>query len=339
MDTKEKKKPTGAGQKAKRPTGTKTGPARRPSPAKKRTPAKQTAPAKRASAPKKAAPYKPRKKEQPVNISPEVVYLPPKPFSRNRLLLHLATIAAVVVALVLGLSVFFKVDAEKITVSGTDKYTAWDVAQASGIEDGASLLTFSRDRAVNRILDKLKYVRQVRIGIKLPDTVHIEIVEIAVTYAVEAADGSWWMVSSDGKVIEPVSQDHGESYTKIYGLQIENPKAGQQAVACQPPQTETDGEGNLVPVTVTAAQKLSIALDITGYLERNSVIGGVASIDVSNAGDLQLWYGDRFHVLLGDKSDLATKVCLMKNYLDGLKPYEKGILYLSDIGHYYYDPK
>ena len=32
----------------------------------------------------------------------EVVYLAPKPFNRNRLLLHLATVAAVVIALVIG---------------------------------------------------------------------------------------------------------------------------------------------------------------------------------------------------------------------------------------------
>ena len=53
----------------------------------------------------------------------EVVYLPPKPFNRNRLLLHLATVAAVVIALIIGITLFFKVDSDKILVSGNAQYS------------------------------------------------------------------------------------------------------------------------------------------------------------------------------------------------------------------------
>ena len=64
----------------------------------------------------------------------DVVYIPPKPFMRNRILLRLATVAAIVMAIVLAMFVFFKV--EEIHVSGADQYTAWDISQASGIEEG-----------------------------------------------------------------------------------------------------------------------------------------------------------------------------------------------------------
>ena len=37
----------------------------------------------------------------------DVVYIPPKPFRRGRFLLRLATVAAVVFALLLGMSIFF----------------------------------------------------------------------------------------------------------------------------------------------------------------------------------------------------------------------------------------
>ena len=62
-------------------------------------------------------PAKPVAKEQQ-----EVVYLPAQRFSRNRLILQLVSVAAVVVALILGISVFFKV--ETIQVSGNVKYSA-----------------------------------------------------------------------------------------------------------------------------------------------------------------------------------------------------------------------
>ncbi len=272
-----------------------------------------------------------KNREQAVNISPDVVYLAPKPFNRNRLVLQLATVAAVVVAFVLGLSVFFKVDADKIIVSGANKYTAWDVAQASGIEDGANLLTFSRARATGKIQDTLKYVKNVQIRIKLPDTVIIVIEEVAVTYAAKATDGQWWLLSAEGKVIESVTEEKATATTKILGIQLENPKAGQQAVAMQPPQTQTDAEGNLVPVTITAAQQLATALDIAGFLEKNRIIGEIASIDVNDLGAIQLWYGKQFQVDLGNNKDLLMKISRLKAALDQyLKVHDAGILDISD---------
>ena len=52
---------------------------------------------------------------------PEVVYTMPKPFRKGRFLLKLVSVAAVVLALMLAVSIFFKVDT--ITVAGAQKYT------------------------------------------------------------------------------------------------------------------------------------------------------------------------------------------------------------------------
>ena len=46
------------------------------------------------------------------------------------------------IAIGMGLSIFFKVDT--ITVTGAQKYTAWMVREASGIEEGDGLLTLSK---------------------------------------------------------------------------------------------------------------------------------------------------------------------------------------------------
>ena len=278
-------------------------------------------------------------KPQQVKATPDVVYLPPKPFSRNRLILHLATVAAVVLALVLGLSVFFKVDEEKITVSGAQKYTAWDVAKASGISDGDNLITFSRARAAGKIKNTLKYVKDVRIGIKLPDTVYIDIVEVGVTYAVKSQNGGWWLISSEGRVLEKADQETAEKHTRILGVQLSDPREGELAVAYQQPQTETDPDGYLIPVTVTAAQQLSTAVDITGFLERNGIIGEAASIDVNDLGGIQLWYGNQYQVELGDSKDLLLKISKLKAALDQyLGTHDSGILDISDASKVIYTP-
>lgn len=286
-------------------------------------------------APQKAPHAKPRKNPPPVQeperVAPEVVYLAPKPFRRSRLILHLATVAAVVLALMLGLSVFFKV--ERIEVSGCSQYTAWQVQQASGISEGDQLLTISVPRASGKIINALPYVKTARIGISLPNTVKIEIVETRVTYALQARNGSWWLMDSDGKIIEQCAAGTEKDHTVIYGVTLDNPVVGTQAVAYQDSTAATDAEGNTVPVTVKAELKLSAVTQIAGYLEQNGFIGDVASLDVSNFYEIQLWYGDRFQVRLGDTDEMSTKIRYLKGFVDDYtknRPYESGLLDLTD---------
>lgn len=271
-----------------------------------------------------------RKQQEMAKTSPEVVYLPPKPFNRNRLLLHLLTVVAVVVALILGLSVFFKV--EKIEVSGNVKYTAWDISQASGIEVGDNLLSFGQAKAAGRITTALPYVAKARVGIKLPDTVTINIEEIDVAYAIKADDDSWWLISADGKVVEKAAAGAEEGYTKILGVQVDAPQPGGQCVAYENQNAQTDEEGNTIPVSVTQAKRLRTALDIASYLEANGIIGKAASVDVNDMSDIQLWYGQQYQVKLGDDSQLSYKISCMNSAINGengLKQHDSGVLDIS----------
>lgn len=257
----------------------------------------------------------------------DVVYLPAQRFNRNRLILQLITVAAVVIALLLGISVFFKV--ETITVSGNAKYTAWDISQASGIKEGENLLTLGIPQAVARIQAELPYVEDVRIGIKLPNTVNIEIVESEVVYSIKASDETWWLVSSAGKVIEKVPDGGQEGYTKLLGVSLNAPVPGEKAQAFETGGTQTDAEGNTIPVTVTQTQRLTTLLDITDYLERNGIIGKATSIDVTDMGSIELWYGKQYQVELGDDSQLLYKISCLKAALDKMEPYQSGILDIS----------
>ena len=282
---------------------------------------------------RKPAPVK-RRRTQPVKqepTSPEVVYLPAQHFSRNRLILMLVTIAAVVFALLLGVSVFFNVDADKYSVSGCDKYTPEQIWEASGIRDGENLLTIGIPQAAAKIMKELPYIESVRIGIKLPDTVYIEVVESKVVYAVQAGDNAWWLVNSDGKVVDRAPDGEQTNHTKILGVQIQDPKAGEAASALEVDSTGTDENGNPLPVTVTQAQRLQTALDIVQYLEENGIIGLAASVDVTDMGNLEMWYGHQYRVKLGNDSQLLYKISCFKAFLNDPKtdPYEAGELDIS----------
>lgn len=259
--------------------------------------------------------------------TPAIIYTDPKPFNRSRLLVQLMTVAAVVIALVLGVSVFFKV--KTITVSGAETYSAWRVREASGISEGDNLLTFSRARAIAKIRSELSYVDKLRIGIKLPDTVNIYIEELEVAYAIKSQDGIWWLMTSDGRMVQQSDSTSAEKYTKVLGVAVESPQANAQAVAVEEIPTETTESGETVPVTVTGAQRLSAALQILKAMEANDIVGEAASVDVSSLNAIELWYGQRYQVNLGDTTNMEYKIACMNDVILQLSDYQTGKLDIS----------
>ena len=248
------------------------------------------------------------------STAPALVYTEPVRFNRSRFLVQLATVAAVVLALVLGMSVFFKV--EVITVSGAGVYDEWTIREASGIMEGDSLLSFSRARAGARIRAELPYVDRVRIGIKLPNTVIIVVEELDVVYVAEDVDGFLWLITSEGRVVEQTDGGTAAGYTHIKGIEIEPPEVGKKAVAVEvagetESTTEGDEEVGTAPVVVTGAQRLDAALQILRELEANGIVGEAASVDVSNLQNITLWYGQKFFVKLGDTNQMSYKIASM----------------------------
>ena len=294
---------------------------------------------------------RPVRKERKLRDS-DVIYTPPKPFKRGRFLLHMATVVAVVLAMVFGMSIFFKV--ETVEVSGCEKYTPWEISEAANVEIGSNLMSISRPQISGNIISKLPYVNSVRVGINLPDTVKIEITEMEVVYAVEAADGIWWLMNSEGRIVEQTNAVTAKEYTQVLGVRIEAAAVGQQATA-QEDQTTlitvdqpvSDGEDNAdadatipettlpspdaptIAVGVTAAERLRAALSVLQQLSANSVSGQIDSVDVTDISTIELWYDERFQVNLGDLSQLEYKINALKATVEKMESYESGHLDLS----------
>jgi cell division protein FtsQ len=259
--------------------------------------------------------------------TPAVIYTEPKTFNRNRFLVQMVTVVAVVVAFVLALSVFFKV--ETITVTGADVYSAWAIREASGISEGDNLLTFSHARAGAQIMANLPYVNTVRFGIKLPGTVNIIVEEAEVVYAIKDANGQWWLMNSSGRVVEQTDSGVAANYTQVLGVTLESPAVNLQAVAAEAAPTETDASGEFIPVTVTGALRLNTAMQILKALETNDIVGEAASVDVTRIEDIILWYGTRYQVNLGDSSRLDYKIDCMNDVILQMSEYQSGILDIS----------
>lgn len=258
------------------------------------------------------------RKPQLKTNAPEVIYTPGKPFQRSRLILRLLTIVAVVLAICMGLSIFFRVDT--VLVTGADKYDPYTIQQASGIEKGDSLLFFGKSGAAARIINKLHYVRSVRFEVKLPGTVNIIIDEAPTAYAIKCDQGHWWLITADGRVVEQTDAAVAGKYTAIEGVVLQSPKVGRQAVAAEP-QEQTG-----MPVVITGADRLNAALNILQALEANEILGQAASINVSNLQALEFWYGKQYQVKLGDAQQLKYKIAAVKQAIAQMSPYESGVL-------------
>ena len=259
--------------------------------------------------------------------APTVTYNQPSPFNPRRLAMQLGLVAAVVVAVLLGVSVFFKV--EKVVVYGNSSYEAWTVREASGIAEGENLMTFGAAAACDRILDELPLVEKARIGVTLPGTVKIYITEYEVTYSMESESGDWWLVTSDGSVVEKINVGSAAAHTIIEGVKLASPKVGQAAVAAEPePEMGTNAAGEKIelPVITTGADRLKAAQTIMASLELSDVLGQVASIDVSQTGSLTLKYGTRFDVLLGGTKGMDKKIAWMASTIEQLEDYQSGTL-------------
>ena len=276
----------------------------------------------------------PRRRLSRSRAESQVVYSPPKTFNKLRFLLGLATAAAVVLALILGMSIFFKV--EHINVAGMYKYTAWDVREASDIQEGDNLMTLSKAKVSGKIIANLPYVDQVRIGIKLPDTVNIEISELEVVYAIQADDNSWWLINAQGRALEKISGIAAEAYTIISGVYIQATQPGMQAIASAGP-SETqplEGMGETIEAitplnTVDPAQQLSTALNIVQLLEENGVIGLADVVNVANLFEIQIEYDGRYQVLLGESTQLNYKIRAMVQAVAQMTDYQQGTLDVS----------
>lgn len=277
-------------------------------------------------------------KKRPKTPTPAIIYTQPQVFNRNRLMAQLLIVLAVVLALVMGMNVFFKVG--DITVTGADVYTPNAVKEASGIEVGDSLFSFSRARAGALIIANLPYVKNVSFGIKLPKTVNIIIEEEDVVYSIQDQNDQWWLMNSEGRVVTMIKEQAASNYTQVLGVNLLNPANGLQAEAAErsdlvqdiPAEESANSTASTeesVPLGTTGAQRLSVALDILKALEDNDIVGSAASVDVSQLEDIILWYGTRYQVNLGDDNRLDEKIDYMTDVIAQMSDYQSGMLDIS----------
>ena len=95
----------------------------------------------------------------------------------------------VIAVLIFVVSVFFNVSA--VEVEGNNFYTAAEVAEASGIQEGDNLFFINRFSAASRIFARLPYVEGISIEKQMPGSVIVHVTESEAIAYIACEDG-WW---------------------------------------------------------------------------------------------------------------------------------------------------
>ena len=138
-----------------------------------------------------------------------------KRISRRAALIGPAKFLLGCVVLIFIVSIFLQVGS--IEVRGNSHYTAQEIIQAAGIEEGDNLFFVNRFAAVSGIMAKLPYVESVSITTQLPGTVILEITESQALAWVEL-EGQRWIIDRSCKVLTQDSADDSAGLIRVTGL-------------------------------------------------------------------------------------------------------------------------
>ena len=196
--------------------------------------------------------------------------------------------------LVAALTLFFRVDT--IVVTGQSRYTAQEIQEASGIQQGDNLLLLNKYNASGSIAQQLPYIEEIRIHKELPETLRIEVRECETPVAV-VQDGFTWLISSSGKgkIVDQLDASAAGDYAQVTGCTLLAPSIGSEVVL-----------GSEFSLQQESLLGLLSALDEEGMLPN------LDSISLEDLSVIRMGYLDRFTVKLPYGADYASKMRILK---------------------------
>lgn len=212
-----------------------------------------------------------------------------------------------IVGIVLSLTVLFT--CENIEVDGVTKYKQEDVIDRSGLNTGENLFLSDRTTAENNIKKAFPYIEEVKVSVKVPNTMEISVTEAVPAYFIK--DGKNYIVISDkGRMLERTDIVTG-SVPVITGCKLTSNKIGDYA--------EVEDQ-TVMPVLNDVASSLI-----------NNNVKGIKEINLSDMANVKLNYEDRINIILGVPEDIDYKIRIaMKIINENLAVTDKGDLDVSN---------
>ena len=204
-------------------------------------------------------------------------------------LYKLLSVLVICGAIVAALTLFFRVDT--VVITGQQRYTEEEIREASGIAEGANLVLFNKYTAANNIVSALPYIEEISINRKLPDTLRIPLAVVQ--------DGSAWLVSASGKIVDQQEAAAAAEYAQIDGCELLAPSVGTR----------------LALATEYTTQQSSL-LSLLAALENRQELEHVDAIHLGDPTMLTMDYDGRFTIQLSYGADYDRKLRMLRQILD-----------------------
>lgn len=215
------------------------------------------------------------------------------------------------VVLIFLVSIFMQV--RTIEVSGNEHYSASEIIQAAGIEEGDNLFFVNRFSAVSGIMAKLPYVESVEIVTQLPGTVIINVSESQALAWVDL-DGQRWVIDRSCKVLTQASREETADLIRVSGL------------------TPVDPSVNKVLSTGEDTGAVTALAEILDQIQRRGLADSVDYIDITDVSAPVISVDGRFTVLFGSEETIDYQFGKLVSALSQLTSADRGTLDVSQSG-------
>lgn len=239
--------------------------------------------------------------------------------TRNRRILF-GTVAVVVVAAVfavLSLTVLFNVSEVKVAKAGKH-YQPEQIIEAADVEVGDNMVATNWDRVKEKVEQKLPYVLSLEIKKTASGKITFSVVDDTATLVFKTSKG-YALADANCKVLEIVKEK-----PKNKGLTLLTVKNRINADPGETISFADDGESILYDTIRTAI--------------KNSGIGNITGIDISDPENIYLEYQNRYRLYLGNSEDIEYKLREAKKIIaeeDENDPNQIGEINLSILKKVY----
>ena len=239
--------------------------------------------------------------------------------TRNRRILF-GTVAVVVVAAVfavLSLTVLFNVSEVKVAKAGKH-YQPEQIIEAADVDVGDNMVATNWDRVKEKVEQKLPYVLSLEIKKTVSGKITFSVVDDTATLVFKTSKG-YALADANCKVLEIVKEK-----PKNKGLTLLTVKNRINADPGETISFADDGESILYDTIRTAI--------------KNSGIGNITGIDISDPENIYLEYHNRYRLYLGNSEDIEYKLREAKKIIaeeDENDPNQIGEINLSILKKVY----
>ena len=211
-------------------------------------------------------------------------------------LYKLLSMLAICAAIIVALTLFFRVDT--VQISGQQRYTDEQVREASGVQPGDNLILLNKYDVAGNIVEVLPYIEDTRINRKLPATLLIEVTECGKPLAV-VQDGYAWLVSARGKIVDQLDAAAAADFGIISGCQLLSPSVGTK----------------IALATDFSSQQASL-LDLLSALAEAGMLEQVDGIRLDDLSMIRMDYDGRFTVEMPYGADYVQKMTILRMALE-----------------------